>query len=152
MSCDDFWIGNEWGTDNSLSLFEQMDKDGVRPNDITFIAVLTACSSSGMASGLFDEAKEIILRMPTSCRSSDEAMTWRALLNSCCSQKPVSQRLLLIDSRIRKDMKERGVEKTPGCSTIEVNGFIHEFVAGETTHPQMEEIHKVLEKMNHQLE
>ncbi|KAI3960838.1 hypothetical protein MKW92_027353 [Papaver armeniacum] len=180
MCCDDFWIGNEWGAENSLSLFEQMDRDGVRPNDITFIAVLTACCSSGMASGLFDEAKEIILRMPTSCRPSDEAMTWRALLNSCCGHGGTSlaeiaaDRLVRLERhcgvfvllsnmlassgkyddarRIRKDMKERGVEKTPGCSTIEVNGFIHEFVAGETTHPQMEEIHKVLEKMNDQLE
>ncbi|XP_026400364.1 pentatricopeptide repeat-containing protein At1g08070, chloroplastic-like [Papaver somniferum] len=49
-------------------------------------------------------------------------------------------------------MKDRGVEKTPGCSSIEVNGFIHEFVSGEKTHPQMEDIHQVLEKMNDQLE
>ncbi|KAI3854535.1 hypothetical protein MKX03_016890, partial [Papaver bracteatum] len=53
--------------------------------------------------------------------------------------------------RVRKDMEERGVEKTSGCSSIDVNGFIHEFVPGEKTQPQMEEIHKVLEKMNDQL-
>ncbi|KAI3854539.1 hypothetical protein MKX03_016894 [Papaver bracteatum] len=197
--------------ENALALFEQMEKDGFRPNDITFIAVLTACTYSGMAykglqifdsmksvyriesksehygcminllsrAGLFEEAKEIILRMPTSCSPSDEAMAWRALLNSCCSHgetglaEVAAERLVQLERhcgvyvllsnmyassgkyddarRVRKDMKDRGVEKTPGCSSIEVNGFIHEFVAGEKTHPQMQEIHKVLEKMNDQL-
>ncbi|KAI3853251.1 hypothetical protein MKW92_007738 [Papaver armeniacum] len=86
---------------------------------------------------------------------SDEAMAWRALLSSCCSHgetglaEVAAERLV---QRTRKNMKERGVVKTPGCSSIEVNGFIHEFVAGEKTHPQMQEIHKVLEKMNDQLE
>ncbi|KAI3834166.1 hypothetical protein MKW98_018216 [Papaver atlanticum] len=184
--------------ENALALFEQMEKDGFRPNDITFFAVLTACSYSGMAyKGLqiFDsmklvyriepklsimDAKEIILRMPTSCSPSDEAMSWRALLSSCCSHGETSlaevaaERLVQLERhcglyvllsnmyessgkyddarRVRKDMKDRGVEKTPGCSSIEVNGFIHEFVAGEKTHPRMKEIHKVLEKMNGQLE
>ncbi|XP_026417619.1 pentatricopeptide repeat-containing protein At2g22410, mitochondrial-like [Papaver somniferum] len=73
---------------------------------------------------LFEEAKEIILRMPTSCSPLEEAMAWRALLSSCCSGKYDDVR------RTRKDIKERGVVKTPGCSSIEVNGFIHEFVAG----------------------
>ncbi|KAI3897702.1 hypothetical protein MKW92_013821 [Papaver armeniacum] len=177
--------------ENALSLFEQMEKGGFRPNDITFIAELTACSYSGMAykglqifysmnrAGHFEEAKEIILRMPTSCSPSDEAMDWRALLSSCCSHgetilaEVAAERLVHLKRhcgvyvllsnmyagsgkyddarRVRKDMKERGVEKTPGCSWIEVNGFIHEFVAGEKTHAQMQEIHKVLEKMNDQL-
>ncbi|KAI3917219.1 hypothetical protein MKW92_001205 [Papaver armeniacum] len=197
--------------ENALTLFEQMVNDGFRPNDITLIAVLTACSYSGMAykglqifnsmksvygiepksehygcminllsrAGHFEEATEIILRMPTSCSPSDEAMAWRALLSSCCSHGETSlaevaaKRLVQLERhcgvyvllsnmyassgkyddarRVRKDMKERGVEKTPGCSSIEVNGFIHEFVAGEKTHAQMQEIHQVLEKMNDQL-
>ncbi|RZC92956.1 hypothetical protein C5167_036202 [Papaver somniferum] len=194
--------------ENALALFEQMEKDGFRPNDITFIAVLTACSYSGMAykglqifdsmksvygiepksehygcmisllsrAELFEEAKEIILRMPTSCSPSDEAMAWRALLSSCCSHGETSlaevaaKRLVKLERqcgvcvllsnmyassgkyddarRVMKYMKEKGVEKTPGCSSIEVNGFIHEFVAGEKTHAQMEEIHKVLENQS----
>ncbi|KAI3887163.1 hypothetical protein MKX03_031928 [Papaver bracteatum] len=187
--------------ENALALFEQMEKDGFRPNDITLITVLTACSYSGMAcKGLqiFDSMQsvygiepksehygcminllKIILRMPTSCSSSDEAMAWRALLSSCCSHgetsvaEVASKRLVQLERhcgvyvllsnmyassgkyddarRIRRNMKEIGVENTPGCSSIEVNGFIHEFVAGEKTHPQMEEIHQVLENMNGQL-
>ncbi|KAI3907084.1 hypothetical protein MKW92_029506 [Papaver armeniacum] len=186
--------------ENAIALFEQLEKDGFRPNDITFIAALTACSYSGMSykglqifdsmksvygiepksehygcminllsrAGLFDEAKEIILRMPTSCSPSDEAMAWRALLKVAAKRLVQLERhcgvYVLLSNiyassgkyddarRIRKDMKERGVEKTPGCSSIEVDGFIHEFVAGEKSHPQMEEIHKILEKMTDQLE
>ncbi|KAI3891331.1 hypothetical protein MKX03_008282 [Papaver bracteatum] len=145
--------------ENALALFEQTEKDGFRPNDITSIAI--------------QEAKEIILRMPTSCSPSDEAMAWRALLSCCCSHGETSLAEVAAEKlvrhcgvyvllsnmyvgsgkyddarRVRKYMKERGVEKTPGCSSIEVNGFIHEFVAGEKTHAQMQEIHKVLENMN----
>lgn len=28
-------------------------------------------------------------------------------------------------------MRERGLNKEPGCSTIEIDGNVHEFLAGE---------------------
>ncbi|MCL7024689.1 hypothetical protein MKW94_023503 [Papaver nudicaule] len=166
--------------ENALALFEEMEKHGFRPNDITFIAHYGCVINLLSRAGLFEEAKEIILRMPASCSPSDEAINWRALLSACCSHGETSlaevatERLVQLErhsgvyvllsnmyagsgkyddaKRIRKNMKERGVEKTPGCSSIEVNGFIHEFVAGEKTHPQLEEIHNVMEKMTDQLE
>ncbi|OVA12147.1 Pentatricopeptide repeat [Macleaya cordata] len=197
--------------ENALMLFMEMEKSGFSPNDITFIAVLTACSYSGMAdkglqifnsmktvygikpksehygcmidflgrAGLFKDAKEIIEKMPTSCSPSEEAIAWRALLSSCCNHgeaqlaEVAAERLFQLErhsgvyvllsnmyagsgkyddaKRIRKKMKDRGVEKTPGCSSIEVNGVVHEFIAGESTHPQMEEIYRLLKKMNEQL-
>ncbi|KAI3854536.1 hypothetical protein MKX03_016891 [Papaver bracteatum] len=70
--------------ENALALFEQMEKDGFRPNDITFVAHYGCMINFLGRAGLFEEAKEIILRMPTICSPSDEAMTWRALLSSCC--------------------------------------------------------------------
>ncbi|KAL5982505.1 hypothetical protein ACLOJK_016578 [Asimina triloba] len=52
---------------------------------------------------------------------------------------------------VRNMMKSRGIEKIPGCSSIEVDNTVHEFVAGDKTHPQTEEIHakirEILERL-----
>ena len=49
--------------------------------------------------------------------------------------------------RERMLMKEKGIEKNPGCSLIEVNGEVHEFVAGGTLHPEVHEIRSLLENL-----
>ncbi|XP_051122876.1 pentatricopeptide repeat-containing protein ELI1, chloroplastic isoform X2 [Andrographis paniculata] len=51
-------------------------------------------------------------------------------------------------ARMRAMMKQSGVPKEPGCSSIEVNNRVHEFRAGEMKHPNMEEIYEMLEQMN----
>ncbi|KAH6770693.1 Tetratricopeptide repeat superfamily protein [Perilla frutescens var. hirtella] len=45
---------------------------------------------------------------------------------------------------IRKLMSEKGVAKEPGCSSVEIDGIVHEFFAGDTTHPQTKEIYQFL--------
>ncbi|CAI0405687.1 unnamed protein product [Linum tenue] len=45
-------------------------------------------------------------------------------------------------------MRDGGVEKEHGCSSIEVNNRVHEFVAGDSWHPRSNDIHMMLEKMN----
>ncbi|KAE8723569.1 Pentatricopeptide repeat-containing protein [Hibiscus syriacus] len=49
--------------------------------------------------------------------------------------------------RVRKLMKNRGVKKTPGCSSILVDGVIHEFVAGDDSQSQAIEIFEMWEKL-----
>ncbi|CAN0917985.1 Pentatricopeptide repeat-containing protein ELI1, chloroplastic [Linum grandiflorum] len=49
---------------------------------------------------------------------------------------------------VRKLMREKGVEKEHGCSSIEVKNKVHEFVAGDWRHPKSREIHKMVEEMN----
>ncbi|XP_011628759.1 pentatricopeptide repeat-containing protein At5g66520 [Amborella trichopoda] len=53
--------------------------------------------------------------------------------------------------RVRNFMKVRGVEKKPGCSSIEVGSMVHEFVAGDRTHPDTDEIHRKLEQVAEEL-
>ncbi|KAL5699243.1 hypothetical protein ACHQM5_030175 [Ranunculus cassubicifolius] len=53
---------------------------------------------------------------------------------------------------IRKLMKSRGIEKTPGCSSIELNSTVHEFVVGDKTHPQTQEIYRKLDEISLRLE
>jgi hypothetical protein len=49
-------------------------------------------------------------------------------------------------------MKIKGANKAPGCSSVEIDGVVSEFIAGETTHLHMEEIHSVLEKIHIQFD
>ncbi|KAL6294809.1 hypothetical protein ACE6H2_002951 [Prunus campanulata] len=130
--------------------------------------------------GLFEEAKEIIQRMPSSSKPSEEAVAWRAFLSACCNQgqaqlaevaaeklfrlEPHSGVYVLLSNlyaaggnhgdarRMRHLMRSRGVEKAPGCSSVEVNRAVHEFIAGEKTHRQMEEIQLVLGTISKQLD
>ncbi|XP_059648794.1 pentatricopeptide repeat-containing protein At2g20540-like [Cornus florida] len=196
--------------ERALKLFSEMEACGIQPDDITFIAIFTACSYSGLAyeglrvlnrmcnehtiepksehygcivdflgrAGLLEEAKDIIQRTPNLRSPSEEAISWRALLSACCSQGQIplaevaAERLLQLERhsgvyillsnvyftagqfdrarRMRKMMRRGGIDKTPGCSSIEISGTVHEFVAGEKTHPQMEEVHTLLGMMNKQ--
>ncbi|XP_077210105.1 tetratricopeptide repeat (TPR)-like superfamily protein [Tasmannia lanceolata] len=45
---------------------------------------------------------------------------------------------------VRRLMGERGIRKEPGCSSIEIDGFVHEFVAGDTSHVHSKEIYEAL--------
>ncbi|KAJ7952799.1 Pentatricopeptide repeat [Quillaja saponaria] len=51
-------------------------------------------------------------------------------------------------ARMRLLMKDSGVEKEPGCSSIEVDNKLHEFLAGDLRHPQSKQIYMMLEEIN----
>nr|GMC60033.1 pentatricopeptide repeat-containing protein At3g49710 [Ipomoea batatas] len=48
---------------------------------------------------------------------------------------------------IRKQMRDKGVKKKPGCSWIEVDKRIHVFVAEDHSHPMIKEIYVFWEEM-----
>ena len=50
-------------------------------------------------------------------------------------------------SRLRKHMRMTGLKKEQGCSAIEVNGVIHEFLAGDNCHPLSKESYSKLEEI-----
>lgn len=54
-------------------------------------------------------------------------------------------------AHVRKLMKEKGVEKTPGCSWIELNGAIHEFLASDKSHCQFKDMYMILDLVTIQL-
>ncbi|KAL2940955.1 hypothetical protein RDABS01_029305 [Bienertia sinuspersici] len=118
--------------------------------------------------GKLEDAEEIIKSMPM----EPDAVIWGALFFSCRMHGNVimgeraAWKLLELDPgdggiyvllahmygdaemwdkarKVRKMMKERGVDKTPGCSSIEVNGVVHEFTIRDKLHPQSEEIFRV---------
>ncbi|XP_027913247.1 pentatricopeptide repeat-containing protein At2g20540-like [Vigna unguiculata] len=197
---------------NALKLFSDMEKAGMKPDDITFIAVFTACSYSGMSheglqllykmcsvhkmepksehysclvdllsrAGRFEEAMVMMRRISNSGNASEETLAWRAFLSACCNHgqaqlaERAAERLLRLQNhsgvyvllsniysasgkhsdarRVRDMMRNKGVDKVPGSSSVEIGGVVSEFIAGEETHPMMKEIHSVLEKMHLQLD
>jgi pentatricopeptide repeat protein len=122
--------------------------------------------------GCLEEAVELIEKMPI----VPSASVWGALLGACRIYGNVElaemacSRLLETDSnnhgayvllsniyakagkwdcvsRLRQHMKVSGLEKEPGCSSIEVNGIIHEFLVGDNSHPLSTEIYSKLDEI-----
>ena len=54
-------------------------------------------------------------------------------------------------SKVRRRMKEAGVRKTVGFSSVEVESGIHEFVAGDKSHCEVERINEMLELLRFEL-
>ncbi|XXG80379.1 hypothetical protein AAC387_Pa09g1266 [Persea americana] len=50
-------------------------------------------------------------------------------------------------ANVRKLMNDRGVNKAPGCSMIEMDGVVSEFIAGGRSHPQAKEIYSKVDEM-----
>ncbi|KAK2994599.1 hypothetical protein RJ640_025653 [Escallonia rubra] len=50
-------------------------------------------------------------------------------------------------SSLRRTLKEMGIRKVPGMSSIHIGGQIHQFSAGDKLHPQTEKIYVKLDEM-----
>lgn len=115
--------------------------------------------------GLLDEAQKLIECMPM----KPDALIWGAIMAGCRFHKNVElaeyavKHLIQLepecsgvyvllgniyaasgrhnDARgIRYLMKRMGVEKTPGCSLVEIKGMVHQFIVGDTSHPRIKDI------------
>ncbi|CAN4119150.1 unnamed protein product [Withania somnifera] len=54
-------------------------------------------------------------------------------------------------STVRKKMKALGIQKKPGVSSIEIDGVLNEFVAGDRSHIYAEQIYAMLEHLSGEL-
>ncbi|KAK9077736.1 hypothetical protein SSX86_006073 [Deinandra increscens subsp. villosa] len=185
----------------ALELFYQMKESGFKPDDITFIGVLNACSHGGLVeegwmhfesmkslyqiepkiehygclidllgrAGLLKEAEKVINKIP---KEKDDILVpvYGALLSACRLYGDVdmgenlADRLIDIEKgdssihtllaniyasvgrwedvkKVRGRMRTTGIKKEPGCSSIEVNGNIHEFLVGDASHPAMKDVY-----------
>lgn len=188
----------------ALEHFHEMQMSGVKPDAITFIGVLAACSHAGLVdegilhfnsmhevygiqpsiehygcmvdilgrAGRIAEAEELIRKM----QMPPDRFVLGGLLGACRvhgnleAAERAAQQLLELDpdddgayvllsnlyssmkkweeaKRIRELMAERNVKKAPGCSLIEVDGIVHEFVKGDSSHPQSTNIYEMLQDM-----
>nr|XP_043634669.1 pentatricopeptide repeat-containing protein At5g44230 [Erigeron canadensis] len=193
----------------AIGLFEKMVKTDVKPNKVTFLGVLSACTHAGLVqhgrhffesmekdygvtrnadhytctvdllgrAGLIKEAYNVIKTMPI----KPHAGVWGALLGACrvhrnpdlaeiaathlfeLEPNAIGNYILLSNtyalaqkwndvSRIRALFRSKGLKKNPASSWVEgAKGVIHEFFAGDMTHPRTSEIKKELDSLLYKL-
>ncbi|CAH9113693.1 unnamed protein product [Cuscuta epithymum] len=185
----------------AVELFSRMVDSNIKPDEITFLSLLCACSRTGMVSegleyfknmesefvvkpnlkhyacvvdllgraGKLEEAYDFIQRMSV----MPDSAIWGALLNSCRTHKNLklgeiaAKHILEADElnfgyytllsrlytdfekcdeviKLKKLMREKGMDFHPGCCWIEVKGKVHAFLSGDISHPQIKEINEVL--------
>lgn len=190
---------------HALETFDEMRRLGMKPNDVTFIGILNACSHTGMVQegwNLFDMMKdkygiepkvehygclvnllgragqlEEAFNVVRGMRIEPDVVIWSSLLGACrlhndlalgeeiaellLEQNQMSSGMYALLSniyassgnwvevaRIRGMMKTNGVVKEKGCSSIELDNTVHEFLAGDMKHPKCREIYSKLEEIN----
>lgn len=186
-----------------LDLFPQMVIE-TRPDDLTFISLLSACSHSGLVeegrhyfhnleslyrltpkiehyacmvdllgrAGHLEEALSLVKNMPM----PPNEVVLGSLLGSCSIHgklklgEQVLKELVQLDphnteyhvllsnmyalegkhekaNSIRHVLNNRGIKKAPGMSSIHVGGQVHQFSAGDKSHPQSTEVYIMLDEM-----
>nr|AYM00561.1 pentatricopeptide repeat protein [Salvia miltiorrhiza] len=50
-------------------------------------------------------------------------------------------------AKVRSLMQRKGIQKTPGCSSVDLRHEVHTFYSGSTSHPQSEKIYAYLSKL-----
>ncbi|KAF5190563.1 Pentatricopeptide repeat [Thalictrum thalictroides] len=197
-------LGTHGKADEAFSIFDYMRREGIKPNDVTFVGLLKACSHVGLVdtgmkyfqmmskefklmpkvehygcvvdllgrAGHLEEAHELIKNMPM----DPHPIVWGTLLSACRIHdnvklaEEVAVHLIELEpqscgnyvllsniyskagrwdeaAKLRRKMKEKGMTKKPGCSSIEVNNVVSEFLAGDRTHPQCKAIYETLDKI-----
>ncbi|GKU97241.1 hypothetical protein SLEP1_g10411 [Rubroshorea leprosula] len=186
-----------------VDMFPRMTEE-VNPDNLTFMAVLSACSHSGLVdqgchyfdslepvygiapkiehyacmvdllgrAGRLEEAENLIKKMPI----PPNEVVLGSLLGSCSVHgkielgERVLQQLIQMDphnigyqillsnmyslagqsdkaNALRKTLKTRGIRKVPGMSSIHIGGKVHQFSAGDKSHPRTREIYLMLDDM-----
>lgn len=158
--------------EEGLKLFQSMrEKYHIEPKLEHYTCMVDLLGRAG----LLDEAEALIESIPNNSNESNVPL-FGALLSACRIHgninmgEKIAKRLVEIESRdssvhmllaniyasanrwedvtkVRRKMKDIGVRKLPGCSSIEVDGVIHEFLAGDASHPEMRAICFMLNSM-----
>ncbi|XP_048544458.1 pentatricopeptide repeat-containing protein At5g08510-like [Triticum urartu] len=106
----------------------------MKPNMVIWGAFLSACKVHGSL-----ELGEIAAAEVTRLDPDDP---WARVMMSSMYAKAQNWSGL---ARERREMNSLRMKKTPGCSSVELDGEVHEFVAGGSQHPLHAEICTVLE-------
>ncbi|XP_062077981.1 pentatricopeptide repeat-containing protein At1g08070, chloroplastic [Humulus lupulus] len=126
---------------------------------------------------LFDEAESLIKNM----EMKPDGAIWGSLLGACKVHKRVElgefvarclfelepenpgAYVLLSNiyaaagrwddvAKIRTRLHDKGLKKVPGCTSIEVDNVVHEFLVGDKVHPLSKDIYKMLNEVDRLLD
>jgi pentatricopeptide repeat protein len=160
--------------DEGFRFFDMMRYEcGLAPNVHHYGCIIDLMGRAG----LLDEAYKLVTE---EMRLAPDATIWRTLLGACrvhghvdLGERVISHLIelkaqqagdyvLLLNTyaaaedwkkvaEIRKLMKEKGIQTTPGCTTVEFDGEVHEFIADDNTQPRKVEIYEKLNEINKHL-
>ncbi|XP_015878312.3 pentatricopeptide repeat-containing protein At5g52850, chloroplastic [Ziziphus jujuba] len=191
-------------TSSAISAFEDMRLAGSKPDSVTLLFVLFACSRGGLVdmgleyfqsmkekydvaprldhyvclvdllgrAGRLEDAMEVILNMPF----KPHPLIYKTLLVACKLHKnlplgedmarkgieldPSDQAFYLLLAKLYDDsgqsdlamktrrlMRERGLRTNPSQSWMELRNKVHTFIAGDRSHPQINEIQDKIESL-----
>lgn len=126
--------------------------------------------------GLLEDAEDIILNMPM----APDTIVLGAFLSACKIHKDIERgervgkiikeldsnhlgcHILLANMYstsgrwneakvVREKIETIGRKKTPGCSSIELKGWLHQFLVGDRSHPQTKQLYLFLDEMTAKL-
>ncbi|OVA10661.1 Pentatricopeptide repeat [Macleaya cordata] len=117
--------------DEALEVVSSM---AIEPNSLVWGALLGGC----LVNSRFDVARDIAKRIVKA--DLDNSGGYVMLSNLYAKDRRWSEIL-----ELRGMMRERGVRKQPGCSWISIDGVVHEFLVGSTSHPQIQRIFYTLQ-------
>ncbi|XP_050223040.1 pentatricopeptide repeat-containing protein At3g47530 [Mercurialis annua] len=159
--------------DEGMLFFDRMTREfGIAPNIHHCGCMVDLLGRAGK----LDQAYEFIMSM----KVKPDSAVWRTLLGACRIHRHVTlgervvehlielkaqeagDYVLLLNiyssvgnwekvTELRKFMQEKGIQTTPGCSSVELKGEVHEFVADDVSHPRKDEIYEMLDEINKQL-
>ncbi|XP_010258433.1 PREDICTED: pentatricopeptide repeat-containing protein At5g15340, mitochondrial [Nelumbo nucifera] len=186
-----------------LNLFPRMVAE-VKPDDVTFVSILSACSHSGLVdqgcryfhdlgpvygimpkvehyacmvdllgrAGRLEEAEILVKKMPilpnevvlgsllASCSLHGKLQLGERLLQELVQINPLNTEYHVLLSNmyalagrrdkadsLRQHLKNMGIMKVPGMSSIHLNGQVHQFSAGDKSHSQIKEVYTMLDEM-----
>ncbi|XP_027330599.1 pentatricopeptide repeat-containing protein At3g47530 [Abrus precatorius] len=159
--------------DEGMSVFDRMSREfGITPNVHHYGCMVDLFGRAG----LLDKAYELVISMVV----KPDSTVWRTLLGACrihghvtlgervighlieLKAQEAGDYVLLLNiyssaghwekvAEVRKLMKDKAIQTTPGCSTIELKGVVHEFVVDDVSHSRKTEIYETLDEINKQL-
>ncbi|XP_019165627.1 PREDICTED: pentatricopeptide repeat-containing protein At2g02980, chloroplastic isoform X2 [Ipomoea nil] len=116
--------------------FEFLKELPIKPTPLLWRTLLAACNSHGNVK-LGKLVLERIFEMDDS-QSGDYVI----FANMCARAGEWEDAI-----HIRKLMKEKGVRKVPGCSSIEVNNVVYEFFSGDGSQIGYKGLHRAVDKL-----
>ncbi|XP_031129920.1 pentatricopeptide repeat-containing protein At3g57430, chloroplastic [Ipomoea triloba] len=153
--------------------YEMKDGYGVEPSADHYACLVDLLGRAGK----LEEAYQLINKMPP---GHNKIGAWSSLLGACRVHQNVelgeisaknlfelepnvaSHYVLLSNiyssaglwekaNDVRRNMKEMGVRKEPGCSWIEFGEEVHKFTAGDGSHPQTEHLYDFLDDLSEKM-
>ncbi|XP_071701299.1 pentatricopeptide repeat-containing protein At1g08070, chloroplastic-like [Rutidosis leptorrhynchoides] len=118
-----------------------IDKMTTKPDGVVWGALLAACRTHGN----IEIGKRMMKKVDEMDTEIDDG-AYVLMSNLYCSSYRWRDAF-----KLRKTMKERNVRKSPGCSSVEVDGVVYEFRKGDKSHMKAKEIYMLLDTIEKHL-